>query len=258
MAFAGGGAILVLMRGFIRSDHVRSLLRIVGEGRELLSSGEDPRSHVLESLSRILGAEVGVIFDGVIEDRRIEISDALSLGWRTQGEADAINDVYMTPNLHVDADPLTALVLSTPGPLVTRSHSDASPCQWIRELHDRASVDASLLSFARLGAGRFRGVVFKRAKGAGDFDDDAGDVIDLFRSEFETLLTDVPASRLSRRERDTLELLIEGLPEKLVADRLGVTRHTAHEYVKAVYRKLGVHSRSELLTLARRGFPRSA
>jgi DNA-binding CsgD family transcriptional regulator len=246
------------MTGFIRSDRVRALLRIVGEGRELVSAGEDPRGHMLQSLTRIVDAEVGLLCDGVMDEaQQVEISDVLSFGWRTQSEADAISGVYIMSGRLVAVDPLTNLVMRTPGALVTRQHCQAAPCPWIREHHDKASVDASILSIARLGDGKFRVAVFKRAKGAGHFDEEAAEVIDLFRSEFEDLLADIPVSRLSPRERDTLELLTEGLPEKLVADRLGVTLHTAHEYVKSVYRKLDVHSRSELLTLARRGFLRS-
>ena len=244
------------MSGFIRADRVRALLRLVGEGRELVTAGEDPRAHVLEKLTRIVDAEVGLICEGRFGSHQIDITDVSSFGWRTKSEETAINDVYISSS-RVDADPLTSLVMKTPGPLVTRRQSDAAPCLWIRELHDKASVDASMLSMARFGEEKFRVLVFKRAKGSGNFDDEAGEVIDLFRSEFENLLADIPVSRLSPRERDTLELLMEGLPEKLVADRLGVTPHTTHEYVKSIYRKLGVHSRSELLTMARRGFTRS-
>jgi DNA-binding CsgD family transcriptional regulator len=34
--------------------------------------------------------------------------------------------------------------------------------------------------------------------------------------------------------------------------QLGVSVHTAHTYTKALYRKLGVHSRGELMARARR------
>lgn len=56
--------------------------------------------------------------------------------------------------------------------------------------------------------------------------------------------------RLSPRERETLELLLTGAPQKQIADRMGVTTHTAHDYVKALYKKLGVNSRAELMARA--------
>jgi DNA-binding CsgD family transcriptional regulator len=32
-----------------------------------------------------------------------------------------------------------------------------------------------------------------------------------------------------------------------VRDKLGISRHTVHDYVKSVYRRFGVSSRAELL-----------
>ncbi|VTT98623.1 family transcriptional regulator : LuxR family transcriptional regulator OS=Myxococcus stipitatus (strain DSM 14675 / JCM 12634 / Mx s8) GN=MYSTI_00406 PE=4 SV=1: GerE [Gemmataceae bacterium] len=55
------------------------------------------------------------------------------------------------------------------------------------------------------------------------------------------------APRLSPREGDTLSLLLAGCSEKEVAARLRLSPRTVHEYVTALYRKFGVHSRSELL-----------
>ena len=50
---------------------------------------------------------------------------------------------------------------------------------------------------------------------------------------------------LSPREYQVLELLAEGYLYKQIADKLTLTPDTIHEYVKAVYKKLHVHSRTE-------------
>jgi DNA-binding NarL/FixJ family response regulator len=50
---------------------------------------------------------------------------------------------------------------------------------------------------------------------------------------------------LTERERQTLELLAEGYLYKEIADKMGVTNHTVHGFVKIVYEKLHVHSRTE-------------
>lgn len=52
---------------------------------------------------------------------------------------------------------------------------------------------------------------------------------------------------LSRREAQTLERLCRGESEKQVAEALAISRHTVHTYVKALYRRFDVTSRSELL-----------
>jgi DNA-binding NarL/FixJ family response regulator len=52
---------------------------------------------------------------------------------------------------------------------------------------------------------------------------------------------------LSPRLRDTLDALMTGASEKQIASVLGISHHTAHEYVKALYRRFGVTSRPELM-----------
>ena len=50
---------------------------------------------------------------------------------------------------------------------------------------------------------------------------------------------------LSPREREILELLAEGFPNKQIADRMGVTDGTVRWHLRHVYHKLHVRSRTE-------------
>jgi len=62
------------------------------------------------------------------------------------------------------------------------------------------------------------------------------------------------AGALTAREREVLALLAEGLGNKAIAARLGVSDHTAKFHVNAILGKLGASSRAEALVLAvRRG-----
>jgi DNA-binding CsgD family transcriptional regulator len=54
-------------------------------------------------------------------------------------------------------------------------------------------------------------------------------------------------SKLSPRERQTFDLLIQGLPDKDIAIHLGISRHTVNQYSKSVYARFRVHSRSALM-----------
>jgi DNA-binding CsgD family transcriptional regulator len=58
---------------------------------------------------------------------------------------------------------------------------------------------------------------------------------------------------LSPRVRETLGGLLGGDQEKEIANRMGVSRHTVHVYVKQLYRKFNVSSRGELLARFVRG-----
>ena len=61
---------------------------------------------------------------------------------------------------------------------------------------------------------------------------------------------------LSPRLTSVLRGLLRGLSEKEVAAELRLSPHTTHDYVKMLYRKLGVRSRGELLA-QRLGGPRA-
>ena len=59
---------------------------------------------------------------------------------------------------------------------------------------------------------------------------------------------------LSDRELDVLELLAEGLSNKLIAHRLNISEHTVKTHVASIFAKLGASSRTEAVAQAiRRG-----
>ncbi len=47
--------------------------------------------------------------------------------------------------------------------------------------------------------------------------------------------------------------MLEGLPRKLVADRMGLSVHTVNDYAKQIYDYFQVKSHAELLTRFRAG-----
>jgi DNA-binding NarL/FixJ family response regulator len=57
---------------------------------------------------------------------------------------------------------------------------------------------------------------------------------------------------LTARELEVLQLLAEGLPNKIIAVRLKVSEHTAKFHVASIMTKLGAASRTEAVTLAAR------
>jgi len=56
---------------------------------------------------------------------------------------------------------------------------------------------------------------------------------------------------LSEREREVLQLLGKGIRIADIAARLGISRHTAGDHVKSIYRKLNISSRAEAALRAR-------
>ncbi len=57
---------------------------------------------------------------------------------------------------------------------------------------------------------------------------------------------------LTAREREVLELVAAGLPNKAIARELGISEHTAKFHVGSLLAKLGAGSRTEAVTIATR------
>jgi DNA-binding NarL/FixJ family response regulator len=63
---------------------------------------------------------------------------------------------------------------------------------------------------------------------------------------------DAPAEGLTAREGEVLALLAEGLSNKAIAARLGISEHTAKFHVNAILAKLGAESRAAAIVKAAR------
>ena len=61
-----------------------------------------------------------------------------------------------------------------------------------------------------------------------------------------------PSEDLTAREVEVLQLLAAGLPNKVIAQRLGISDHTVKFHVNAIMTKLGVQSRTEAVVRAAR------
>ena len=62
----------------------------------------------------------------------------------------------------------------------------------------------------------------------------------------------VKMQSLTAREEDVLALIGSGLMIKQVAAKLGISYHTVNDNIKAIYRKLGIHTRAQAASEASR------
>jgi two-component system, NarL family, nitrate/nitrite response regulator NarL len=70
----------------------------------------------------------------------------------------------------------------------------------------------------------------------------------LFRANTSDM--EAPSEPLTGREMEVLQLLAEGLPNKIIANKLNITDHTVKFHVNAIMGKLGVQSRTEAVVRA--------
>mgnify|MGYP000654148920 FL=1 len=54
-----------------------------------------------------------------------------------------------------------------------------------------------------------------------------------------------PTENLSQREQEVLDFLSQGFLYKEIADKLGISYETVHTYIRRIYEKLQVRTRTE-------------
>jgi len=247
----------------IRTSDVRQLFLLINQCRELWDAGQAPTMHFLRGLARLLRSQVAIRIDAsrVRPGGTAVFQGVEDCGWSSASDRERVYGYVSSRSL--DVDPLTAAVVRHPGRLVTLTRADViSTAAWNQtevrsEVHLAAGVDDSLLSLRRKPRrGEARVLVLKRSRSEGSFGESERDLVDLAHGETDWLFDDLPVPNtpadctFSRREKETLTLLLTGASEKVVAVKLALSRHTVHDYVKAIYKKLGVASRAELMARA--------
>jgi LuxR family maltose regulon positive regulatory protein len=62
-------------------------------------------------------------------------------------------------------------------------------------------------------------------------------------------MTSASIGKLTRREREVMSLLIEGLTNAQIAERLMLSTVTVNAYLRSIYGKLGVSSRTQAMRI---------
>ena len=108
--------------------------------------------------------------------------------------------------------------------------------------------------FSTLAAARAADLDYDAITIAGDSTTSASPIDDVGRRGRSWPDDDEPQEALTPREVQVLELLAEGLANKTIADRLGISDQTVKFHVAAILGKLGVANRTEAVrAAARRG-----
>jgi PAS domain S-box-containing protein len=82
-----------------------------------------------------------------------------------------------------------------------------------------------------------------------------GQIVGVFgtaRAEDEPAERVTPARRLTPRQAEVLRLLERGCSTRQIADHLGVAHETVRNHIRALFRRLGAHSRLEAVLVAQR------
>ncbi len=246
-----------------RVPQLRALMKLVGEAREIRPSDPERPSHLISGLLRILGADVGgcVTDCDFLPGSRGAFAAVVLEGW----DSTTLPALRVLEQTGSAFNPLIRALMDrcapTPGAgIAAIRHDLVQDRSWygspFYEAHmGPAALDHGLVACLRLeNPSVVQGLGFYRERSAAPFSDEDRNLVQLFQAECSAMLApSLPAvegtlrSRLSPRERQTLDLLLEGLSDKEIADRLDISPHTVNQYNKSIFRRFGVRSRTALL-----------
>lgn len=253
--------------GRLKLKDVRNLFRLVEEVRELGNDPQKWRPHMCRRIKALVGANV--VVSSEVHFRRVPKSSAMKVidvGW----VCDADGNVSQ---IHTERDDERPEAFW----LVARNKAGAEPEAPAKEADEESNGDAnddevvaikpakkvyggttfilSQINLPHIGAVDQLGL--HREWGEGPFTRAQHRLVRVFHTELARLWKrDVlrkaqdATSDLPPRLAQTLEALLEGASEKQIAQQLNLSRHTIHNYVKALHQRFEVSSRGELLAKA--------
>ncbi len=252
----------------LRLEDVKKVLRSV---RALYDRRADPGlvgTFALQAACRLAGAEAGMACQSPIPleyPPRLKGS-SVSLGW-TPSQSALWLAASSAPAL--ETNPTNRAVRPLRSKAFTVARRDlARDAVWYRsrylDEHLRPiGVDDHVVSTCPVpGRSTISALALYRPWGARPFSDREVAMVQLFHEELSWVLArserdavepdmalDGSCARLPPRQRETLAALLQGASEKEIAERLAISPHTVHGYVKTIHRELGVRSRGELLSM---------
>lgn len=258
-----------------RSQRLRlgEIRRIHDLAARVRAAGSHPRAWrtaALDGLIELLRAQVGLTVDvaGAEPGGDVRPIDPIDLGWTDESARRRYYQYYSSGEATSDPGTIALLERHRQARFATWSrgqHVDdrtwyASPT--VSEARRTGDVDDFVCSTIALGGGVLHGFILYRPWNDRRFGPRDVRALRLFHAQ---LLRDCaaplpyeanhlfpgagdPAAELSHRLRQTLDLLLAGDGAKQIAHKLDLSAHTVKDYIKALYRRLNVSSRAELMS----------
>ena len=255
----------------LRLREIRSLYQLLGECCEL---GADPiawRRHVAERSIALFGGQMGfwvevkVVATPFREPFWLSPYFGADFGWPTPSDRKPF-EAHLQSGRPEDGPHITPDLLQRKLK-VMHWMDDPNKLPWRRSMFFNEYVkpshlDDGIVAHHLLEPGRVRWLTVNRALGDVPFGARERRLMRLLNLELAGLLgnrlarIDGPTvSDLPPRQRDVLVCLMEGDSETQASKRLGISRHTVHDYVKMLHERFGVRSRGALLARCRAFWP---
>lgn len=261
------------MADSLEARDVRSLLRLLGELREMGNEPQAWRAHLATNLEALCGAETVVVGE-LLQNRGVaadvvtcaEVVTSLQMidhGLDASARERFFRDIYFID--HAKDDALGAVVPLYGSAFTVARANLLEDRAWERsfsanERFRSLGYDDFILSMAPVGSlDVICTLDVYRAPGK-RFTARERLLLSLVHEELSTdwNRSHPATTRLTVRQREVLKRLQTGESEKEITYALGLSAHTTHDHVKAIYRAFKVRSRGELLArLSTREAPRT-
>ena len=247
----------------LEARDIRDLLRLLGELREM---GADPaawRAHLALSLERACGACISSVVELRVRRNPQPVTPTCGnvvtpLQTLDYGLDPAVRDRFYSEVYFTDhtADDALDSILPLYGSRFTVTRGDlVDDRRWDRSLlaneryraHGCDDFVFSMAPVTKLGVISAIGIYRSPGRRFGPRE---RLWIELLHEELDRdwqRAVHGAGPRLTARQRQVLDQLTQGASEKELAYELGVSAHTVHDHVKAIYRAFGARSRGELL-----------
>jgi DNA-binding CsgD family transcriptional regulator len=245
-------------------DHVHQLIRLLAETGNRPARHLQRGQHLLSGLARIVSATAGVavLVAGDPQRRGGPCAEQILVGWDGSVRSSPAGLSQLASWLVPVIRTLWRVTPGEPGATITAT--------WREYVADRARYGAepmepcplptgltdALLSSVRLSVPyQLQGLGLYRSRERPPFSEEERNLVHVFQAECVGLSCASPRAeeevqgraRLSPRQRQTLELILSGLCDKEIAERLGISRYTVNQYTKVIYRVYAVTSRAQLI-----------
>jgi DNA-binding CsgD family transcriptional regulator len=244
----------------------RQAAELLGEVIELGADAGAWRPHFLNGVRKLVGASVGISMDseGAAPGGLMKLVAPLDLGWDSEQVRNRFYQYFTRGEVREDPAAVALLEIMTRVRFLSRRRREVVDDQtWyaapsVYEARRMGNVDDFVFSCVALAPGILHGFILYRPWGDQPF----GIRHRRLARFVHLLLLRAMVSRasepsvadlgdLSPRLRQTMELIVAGDAIKHIAMKLGISQHTVNDYVKTLYKRAGVSSRTELANKVR-------